>query len=161
LPSSEAVNEHEPEPTIVTVVLATVQTLVVDEVTVGVSPDVAVTVKPNVAADHVFVPGFVNEIVLVAWATVIVCVVEISPVAEYVMVTEPGVAVTPKPLKVATPDEEVAVPLPTSDPLDTAAVTTFDAEVTLLPPESRTSIIGCVVKALPYADPAALRLTAN
>jgi hypothetical protein len=65
LPSSEAVNEHEPEPTIVTVVLATVQTLVVDEVTVGVSPDVAVTVKPKVAADHVFVPGLVNEIVLV------------------------------------------------------------------------------------------------
>ena len=45
------------------------QTLVVDEVTVGVSPDVAVTVKPKVAADHVFVPGFVNEIALAACAT--------------------------------------------------------------------------------------------
>jgi hypothetical protein len=69
LPSSEAIKEHEPEPTIVTVVPTTVQTLVVDEVTVGVSPDVAVTVKPKVAADHVFVPGFVNEIALAACAT--------------------------------------------------------------------------------------------
>jgi hypothetical protein len=49
----------------VTVAPETVHTLVVDDVTVGVSPDVAETVNPKVVDDHVFVPGFVNEIVFV------------------------------------------------------------------------------------------------
>jgi uncharacterized NAD-dependent epimerase/dehydratase family protein len=77
------------------------------------------------------------------------------------MVTEPGVELKPRPLKVATPDEAVAVPVPTTEPIEGVAVTTLDAVVTLLPPESRTSIIGCVVNAVPYAEPAALRVTAN
>ena len=65
MPSSDAVREQVPDETIVTVVPATVHTLVVDEVTNGESPDVAETVSSNVVDDHVFVPGFVNEIVFV------------------------------------------------------------------------------------------------
>lgn len=65
------------------------------------------------------------------------------------MVTEPGVELRPRPLKVATPDEAVAVPVPTTEPVDGVAVTTLEALVTLFPPESRTSTIGCVVNALP------------
>ena len=56
---------HVPDATMVTVAPETVHTLVVDDVTVGVSPDVAETVNPKVVDDHVFVPGFVNEIVFV------------------------------------------------------------------------------------------------
>ena len=81
-PSSEAVNVHVPDATIVTVVPDTVHTLVVDDVTVGESPDVADTDKPKVDADHVFVPGSVNEIVFVPFATVIDCVADVRPVAE-------------------------------------------------------------------------------
>jgi propanediol utilization protein len=65
LPSSEAVNVHVPDATMVTVAPETVHTLVVDDVTVGVSPDVAEIVNPKVVVDNVFVPGFVNEIVFV------------------------------------------------------------------------------------------------
>ena len=56
-----------PELTMVTVVPETVQTPVVDDVTMGTSPDVAEIVRPNAELDQVFVPGFVNEIVLVAF----------------------------------------------------------------------------------------------
>ena len=84
-----------------------------------------------------------------AWVTVIVCVVEVRPVAEYVIVTEPGVELRPKPLKVATPDDAVAVPVPTTEPVEGVAVTTLDAVVTLFPPESRISMIGWVVNADP------------
>jgi hypothetical protein len=51
----------------VTVVPDTVQTPVVDDVTMGSSRDVADTTRPNVELDQVFVPGFANEIVLVAF----------------------------------------------------------------------------------------------
>ncbi len=81
-PSSAAVNVHVPDATIVTLVPDTVHTLVVDDVTVGVSPDAADTVTLNVDADHVFVPGSVNEIVFVPFATVIDCVADVRPVAE-------------------------------------------------------------------------------
>ena len=67
-PSSAAVNVQVPDATIVTVVPDTVHTLVVDDVTVGESPDDADTDKPKVDADHVFVPGSVNEIVFEALA---------------------------------------------------------------------------------------------
>ena len=140
---------HVPDATIVTDVPDTVHTAVVDDVTVGESPDVADTVTVNVDADHVLVPGSVNEIVFVPLATVIDCVADVRPVAEKVIVTEPGVALSPRPLNVATPDDAVAVLDPTSEPLDALAVMTVEAEVTLLPPESRTSITGCVVNALP------------
>ena len=51
-PSSEAVSEHVPDDTMVTVSEVTVQTLVVVEAIVGVSPDVAVGETVNVVADH-------------------------------------------------------------------------------------------------------------
>ena len=51
-PSSEAVSEHVPDDTMVTVKEETVQTFVVVEVAVGVSPDVAVGETVNVVADH-------------------------------------------------------------------------------------------------------------
>ena len=76
-------------------------------------------------------------------------VAEVRPVAEYVMVTDPGVELRPRPLNVATPEDDVAVPVPTTEPVDGVAVTTLEALVTLFPPESRTSRIGCVVNALP------------
>ena len=67
-PSSAAVNVQVPDATIVTVVPDTVHTAVVEEVTVGESPDVADTDTVNVDADHVLVPGSVNEIVFEALA---------------------------------------------------------------------------------------------
>jgi len=51
-PSSEAVSEHVPDDTIVTVKEVTVQTFVVVEAIVGVSPEVAVGATVNVDADH-------------------------------------------------------------------------------------------------------------
>lgn len=75
------------------------------------------------------------------------------------MVYEPGSPVIPKPLKVAVPFVAVAVRValldPTTVPLESVAVTTFVAVVTLLSPASRISISGCVVKFSLYAAPLA------
>ena len=69
------------------------------------------------------------------------------------MVMSPGSPVMPKPLKVATPPDVVAVRdvllVPATVPADRVAVTTSVAVVTLLLPASRTSTIGCVVKSAP------------
>ena len=65
----------------------------------------------------------------------------------------------PRPLNVATPLEGVAVrvgPLePTTVPDERLAVTTFDAVVTLLPPASRISTTGWLVKLVSYFAPLA------
>jgi hypothetical protein len=135
--------------TIVTVAPETVQTAVVDDANVGLSPEVADTVTSKVEEDHVFVPGSVKEIVFVPLATVIVCVADVSPVDAYVTVTEPGVAVIPRPSKVATPATAVVLPVPTTVPEESDAVTRLVAVVTLFPPASRISTTGWVVKALP------------
>lgn len=66
-PSSDATSVHVPEDTMVTTRPDVVHTDVVDEVIVGVSPDVADATTENVVADHVRVPGFVNEIVFAAF----------------------------------------------------------------------------------------------
>ena len=55
----------------------------------------------------------------------------------------------------ATPDEAVAVVVPTKVPLVTVAVTTALEDVTVFPAESLIVITGCVVKAAPEAAPAA------
>ena len=52
VPSSEAVSEHVPDDTMVTVNEDTVQILVVVEEMVGVSPEVAVGETVKVDADH-------------------------------------------------------------------------------------------------------------
>jgi hypothetical protein len=67
-----AVREQVPDATIVRVVPETVQTDVSDDVTTGVTPEVAVTVSEKGVLDHVRAPGFVNEIVLLAWLMVTV-----------------------------------------------------------------------------------------
>ena len=61
----------------------------------------------------------------------------------------------PKLLKVATPDEAVAVAVPTKVPLVTDAVTTALEAVTVFPAESLIVITGCVLNAAPDAAPEA------
>ena len=61
----------------------------------------------------------------------------------------------PKLLKVATPDEAVAVEVPTKVPLVTVAVTTALEVVTVFPAESLIVITGWVLKAAPEAAPEA------
>ena len=53
-----------------------VQTEVVDDVMAGMSLDVAEATTLNVVVDHVFGPGFVNEIVFDAFWMVTVCAAE-------------------------------------------------------------------------------------
>ena len=58
--------EHVPDDTMVTVRPDTVHTDVVVDVMVGFTPDVADATTLNGVADHVRVPGLVNEIVFAA-----------------------------------------------------------------------------------------------
>ena len=71
----------------------------------------------------------------------------------------PGSPVMPRPLNVATPLEGVAVRVepfdPTTFPDERVAVTTFDAVATLLPPASRISTAGWVVKLVSCLAPLA------
>ena len=62
----------------------------------------------------------------------------------------------PKPEKVATPEFDVALPVPTTVPLDSDAVTNADDVVTTLLPASCTCTTGWVAKAWPYLAVAAL-----
>ena len=62
-----------PDDNMVTAIPETEQTDGVDDETDGVMPDVADTVTLNGVADHVRVPGFVNEMVFAARWTVTVC----------------------------------------------------------------------------------------
>ena len=62
----------------------------------------------------------------------------------------------PTPVNVATPRNAVAVAVPTTvTPALTLIVTTLLLVVTVLPPASCTATTGCVVKAAPFAAPAA------
>ena len=76
----------------------------------------------------------------------------VSDPEEYVTVYVPGEPVMPNPANVATPllvdAVSVVLPVPTTVPADTVAVTTYVVAVTLLPPASRTSTTGWVVKAV-------------
>ena len=64
------------------------------------------------------------------------CEVVANEPDEYVTVQLPGLPVMPKPEKVATPELDVALPVPTTVPLESDAVTTADDDVTTLLPAS-------------------------
>jgi len=91
-----------------------------------------------------------------AFVTEIVWVIEEKPVAEYVIVTVPDAPEIPRLVNVARPEEALKLPVPTTVPVERVAVTTFVAVVTLLPPASRISTTGWVVKADPEVAPLAL-----
>ena len=79
------------------------------------------------------------------------------------MYVVPEVPVTPRSVNVATPEEVVAVLVPTkTPPAEIVAVTVLAAyDVTVLPPKSFTEICGWVVKAAPDAVPTDARETNN
>jgi hypothetical protein len=66
LTACDAVSEHVPDDTMVIDSPDAVHTDVVVDVMVGATPDVADATTLNGVADHVRVPGFVNEIVFAA-----------------------------------------------------------------------------------------------
>ena len=138
---------HVPTDTIVTLNPLTVQTASVDEVNVTVNSEDALGASVNGVADHARSVGSANVTVWPACDTVIDCVAAVNEPDEYVIVNEPGVPVMPSPLKVATPATATELPVPTTVPADSVAVTVLVAVVTLLPPASRISTTGWVVKA--------------
>lgn len=75
------------------------------------------------------------------------------------MYAVPAVPVIPRLLNVATPDDVVAVAVPTSvPPVEIVAVTVLAAYVvTVLPAASFTAICGCVENAAPDAVPTEAR----
>jgi len=149
LPACDAVNVHVPTVTIVMLKPLTVQMLVSDDARDTVSSEVELGDTANDDADHARSVGSANVTVCAALSTEISCDAEASDPDEYVIVNVPGVPVMPSPLNVATPATATELPVPTTVPEDKVAVTVSVAVVTLLPPASRISTTGWVVKAFP------------
>ncbi len=142
--------EQVPTVTMVMSKPATVQTLVVVELSDTESPDDAVGATVKGVADHARPTGDANVTDWSAFTSEMDWFVVVRTPDEYVMVYVPGRPVIPRPLNVATPLDAVAVRValfvPTTFPVESVAVTTFVAVVTLLFPASRTSTTGCAAK---------------
>ena len=150
-PACDAVNEHVPAFTIVmmNVPEATVHTAVSFDESVTVSDELAVGDTANPTDDQLRPAGATNEMFCDAWETVIDCVAEARPGDEYVIVWVPGVTVKPRSSNVTTPDVGVRLPVPTTVPPVSDAVTVADDVVTTLLPASCTLTTGWVANAWP------------
>ena len=150
-PSSDAVSEHVPDDTMVTVSEETVHTPVVVEVSVGVSPDVADGDSVNVDADQERSPSepkvmlFDGDLAMVTVCVAVACAYCVSPA--FVAVTTQVAAALPVAVS-AVPEtvQSPVTPYETNPTLEPPEVASVMVDPYVMVDEELTLRVACVAK---------------